>query len=161
MVHIKNITYVTGVQHHHLARYPLIIDTWQMCFHWYMFPLFSVCKGCITIIIFCKQSYTMHSLTHWGRVMNICVGNLTIIGSDNGWSAPSHYLNQCLNIVDWTLRNKLQWNFYRNSNIFIHEKMHLKMASAKWRPFSPGLNMLTWPYMIQADTHGRQARQRL
>ena len=23
-------------------------------------------------------------LTHWGRVMHICVGNLTIIGSDNG-----------------------------------------------------------------------------
>ena len=25
-------------------------------------------------------------LTHWGRVMHICVGNLTIIGSDNGLS---------------------------------------------------------------------------
>ena len=33
---------------------------------------------------------------------HICVGNLTIIGSDNGLSpgtAPSHYLNQCWNIV--------------------------------------------------------------
>ena len=26
------------------------------------------------------------SLTHWGRVMNICTGNLTIVGSDNGLS---------------------------------------------------------------------------
>ena len=26
------------------------------------------------------------SLTHWGRVTHICVGNLTIIGSDNGLS---------------------------------------------------------------------------
>ena len=34
---------------------------------------------------------------------------------------PSHYLNQCCNIVNWTLRNKLQWNFNRNSNIFIEE----------------------------------------
>ena len=25
-------------------------------------------------------------LTHWGRVTHICVGNLTIIGSDNGLS---------------------------------------------------------------------------
>ena len=33
------------------------------------------------------------------------------------WSAPSHYLNQCWNIVNWTLGNKLQWNFNRNSNI--------------------------------------------
>ena len=27
-----------------------------------------------------------HSLTHWGRVAHICVGDLTIIGSDNGLS---------------------------------------------------------------------------
>ena len=39
----------------------------------------------------------------------------------DAWSAPSHYLNQCWNIVNWTLRNKLQWNLNRNSNIFIHE----------------------------------------
>ena len=26
-------------------------------------------------------------LTHWGRVTHICVGNLTIIGSDNGLSS--------------------------------------------------------------------------
>ena len=36
-------------------------------------------------------------------------------------SAPSHYLHQCWNIVNWTLGNKLQWNFNRNSNIFIEE----------------------------------------
>ena len=36
-------------------------------------------------------------------------------------SAPSHYLNQCWNIVNWTLWNKFQWNFNRNSKIFIHE----------------------------------------
>ena len=32
-----------------------------------------------------------------------------------------HYQNQCWNIVNKTLRNKLQWNFNRNSNIFIQE----------------------------------------
>ena len=31
------------------------------------------------------------------------------------------YLNQCWNIVNWTLMNKLQWNSDRNSNIFIQE----------------------------------------
>ena len=36
-------------------------------------------------------------------------------------SAPSHYQNQCWNIVNKTLRNKLQWIFSRNSNIFIQE----------------------------------------
>ena len=36
-------------------------------------------------------------------------------------SALSHYLNQCLVIVNWTLRHKLQWNLNRNTNIFIYE----------------------------------------
>ena len=35
--------------------------------------------------------------------------------------APSHYLNQCWNIVNWTLRDELQWNFNLNANIFIEE----------------------------------------
>ena len=35
---------------------------------------------------------------------------------------PSHYLNQCWNIVNWTLRIKLQWNCNRNWSIFIQEK---------------------------------------
>ena len=53
---------------------------------------------------------------------HICVGNLAIIGSDNGLSpGRRHYLNQCWNIVNWTFRNKLQWNFNRNLNIFIQE----------------------------------------
>ena len=59
-------------------------------------------------------------ISHWGRVTHICIGNLTIIASDNGLSAPSLYLNQCRDIVNWTLRNKFQRNC--NSNIFINEK---------------------------------------
>ena len=39
----------------------------------------------------------------------------------HAWTAPSHHLNQRWNIVNWTLGNKLQWNFNRNSNIFIEE----------------------------------------
>ena len=37
------------------------------------------------------------------------------------WQAPSYYLNWRWNIVNWTLRNKLQWNLNRNSYIFIQE----------------------------------------
>ena len=36
-------------------------------------------------------------------------------------SAPSHYLNQCWVIVDWTRRNKFQWNFSQNIILFIHK----------------------------------------
>ena len=40
-----------------------------------------------------------------------------------GWvSAPSHHLNQCWIIVNWAIRNKLQWNFNRNPNIFMKKK---------------------------------------
>ena len=80
-------------------------------------------------------------LTHSGRVTHICVGNLTIIGSDNDLSplsAPSHYLKRCWNIVNWTFRNELQWNFNRNSNIFIQEiafeNVFCKMAYILSRP---------------------------
>ena len=33
----------------------------------------------------------------------------------------SHYLNQCWNIVNWTLRNKFQWRCKQISYIFIQE----------------------------------------
>ena len=54
------------------------------------------------------------------------------------WSAPSHYLNQCSNIVNWTLRNNLQWNLNRISFIFIQENVFenvvCKMAIISSRP---------------------------
>ena len=37
------------------------------------------------------------------------------------WSAPRHYLIECCNIVNRSLKNKPQWNFNLNSNIFIQE----------------------------------------
>ena len=36
---------------------------------------------------------------------------------------PSHYLNQCWIIVNWTLRNKLLWNSYQNTKLFIHKNV--------------------------------------
>ena len=50
--------------------------------------------------------------------------------TNHDWTAPSHYQNQCLNNVIWTLSNKLQWNFSRKSNIFVQKNAHLKMSSA-------------------------------
>ena len=53
-------------------------------------------------------------------------------------TAPSHYLNQCWNIFDWTLRNKIQWNPSQNSFIFIpeneFENVVCKMAAILSRP---------------------------
>ena len=39
------------------------------------------------------------------------------------------------------LPNKFQWSLNQNTNILIQE-MHLKVPSADWRPFHPGLNVL-------------------
>ena len=58
---------------------------------------------------------------------------------------PSHHLNQYWLIVNWTLRNKYQWNFNQNTKLFIH-KMHLKVLSAKCRPFCPGGDELIEDY---------------
>ena len=44
-------------------------------------------------------------------------------------SALSHNLNQCWFIVNWNLMNKIQWNFNRNSNIFIEENAFEKVVS--------------------------------
>ena len=57
------------------------------------------------------------------------------------WSAPSPCLNQCWNIANWTIRNKLQYILIE-IQIFSYMKMYLKMSSAKWRPFCLGLNVL-------------------
>ena len=66
---------------------------------------------------------------------------MTIIVSDDGLSLgrhQAHYRKQCWNIVNWTLRNKLQWNLNRNSYIFIHENAFenvvWKMAAILSRP---------------------------
>ena len=65
-------------------------------------------------------------------------------------SAPSHYLNQCWNSVNWTFRNKLQWNFNRISNIFIQEiafeSFVCKMASILSQP-----QWVNWPYDSEPD----------
>ena len=81
---------------------------------------------------------------HCGRVAHICVGNLTIIGSDNGlWPG------RCQDII-WTnviimLIGPLGTNFSKiqiEIITFSFNKMRLKLYSAKWRPFCLGLNVL-------------------
>ena len=79
---------------------------------------------------------------------HICVGNLTVIGSDSGLSP-----GRCQAII-WTnagimLIGPLGTN---SSEILIDiytfsfKKTHLKMSFRKWRPFCLSLNVLThWP----------------
>ena len=57
--------------------------------------------------------------------------------------APSHYLNQCWNIVNWTLGNKLQWNLNQNPNIFIQENA-FENGVCEMASICLGLNELYW-----------------
>ena len=83
------------------------------------------------------------NLTHWGRVTHICVGKLTIIGSDNGLSPGRRQA------IVWTnagilLIRPLGTNFSEiliGIQTFSFKKMCLKMSSAKGRPFCLGLNV--------------------
>ena len=88
--------------------------------------------------------WPLEVLTHWGRVTHICVGKLTNIGSDNGLSPGRRQA------IIWTNAGKsligpLGTNFSEfliTIHTFSFNKMHLKMLSAKWRPFCLGLNVL-------------------
>ena len=74
------------------------------------------------------------SLTNWGRVTRIYVSK-----QDHywfrwwlvAWSVPSHYLKQCRNIVNWTLRNNLH-TFHSSKCIW---KCHLQIGChLAWAP---------------------------
>ena len=90
-------------------------------------------------------------LTHWGRVTHICVGNLTIIGPDNGLSPGRRQAITGTNAGKWLI-GPLGTNF---SEILIEiprfssKKMRLKVSSAIWRPSCLGLNVLICPQRCQ------------
>ena len=83
-------------------------------------------------------------LTHWGRVMHLCIGKLTIIGSDNslspGWRQANIWTNAGILSID-PLGTNVRETLIKNY-IFSFKKMYLKMSSGKWRPFCLGLNVL-------------------
>ena len=94
----------------------------------------------------------MMGLTHGGRVTHICISKLTIIGSDN--SLPPNRRQAII----WTnarilLIGPLETNVSEILiviNTFSFRKMHLKMASAKWRPFC----CYSWPEQTTASQSG-------
>ena len=75
---------------------------------------------------------------------HICVGNLTIISSDNSLSPGRRQA------ITWTnvgilLIEPLGTNFNEmliEIHTFSFKKIHLKMSSGKWQPFYLGLNVL-------------------
>ena len=77
----------------------------------------------LAVLTFCANVMSWYYLTHWDILMHVCINKL-----GHHWFrwwlvallAPIHYQNQFWHMFNWTLRNKLQWN-YQNSYFFIQE----------------------------------------
>ena len=90
----------------HYFRHYFVLFTFSSMLS-FLFYYVNVPKGellvnlCVSILI------------DWGRVMRICVGNLTIIGSDNCLSPGRRHAIVWTDagIVNWTLENRFQWNY--------------------------------------------------
>ena len=97
--------------------------------------------------------FTTTGLTHWGRVTHICISELTTIGSDNGLS-PGRRQAIIWNNAGILSIGLLGANFSEiliEILIFSFKKMHLKVSSAKCRPFCLGLNVLTALKVLMAQ----------
>ena len=89
---------------------------------------------------------------------HICVGNLTIIGSDNGLSPDRRQA------ITWTnvgilLIGPLGTNFSEmliEIHTFSFKKIHLKISSGKWRPFCLGLNALSHTTQVRCNFKKRK-----
>ena len=96
-----------------------------------------------TGLLMCGHS-CMGFITHWGRVTHICVGNLTMIGSDNGLG-PGRRKDIIWNNAGILLIGPLGTNLSEiliEIHPFSFKKMHLKTSSGKWPPFCLGFNVL-------------------
>ena len=99
--------------------------------------MYCICISCIE-----QQTQACHkwvNKAHWGLVtpmawlgcFNSPPTSAAYMRQWIGWtlvqvmacanSAPSHYLNQWWDIINWALRNKLQWNFNQNTKLFIQQ----------------------------------------
>ena len=92
-------------------------------------------------------------LTHWGRVMHICINNLTNIGSDNGLSPGQRqaiiWTNDGILFIGPLGTNPSEILIGILS--FSFKKMHLKMSSGKWRPSCLSLNVLIIPSWVSSS----------
>ena len=89
-------------------------------------------------------------LTHWCRLMHICINKLTTIGSDNGLVPVRRQASIWINagiLLIWPLGTSIR--ILIKMYTFSFNKMHLKISSGKWRPFGLGLKLLKMSITLQ------------
>ena len=120
-----------------------ILDT-QFMKITFIYRLWRVCRW----IIHHVYSFTVRFFFFFCFLLffHICIGNLTINGSDNGLS-PGRRQAIIWTRVGLLLIGSLGTNF-RDILIEMHafscKKMHLKIPSGKWQSFCLALNELHW-----------------
>ena len=99
-------------------------------------------------------------ISHLPLVPHICISE-----SGQHWfrlwlvaySAPSHYLNQCWLIVNWTLRDTIRWNFSQKSIFFIQENVLenviCEVAAILSRGVSEWLNLTAFLGTVDSEAH--------
>ena len=130
----------------------LLIEFTQL----YQQLLYLHCRKCQ------RNSTEKQGLTYRGQEAYICVSKLTIIGSVNGLSPRRCQAIACTNAPLLPIRPQGTCYFieflFKIQKFWLME-IHLKMSSAKWRPFWLGLNVLidhTHPLSINHITTAKQ-----
>ena len=122
----------------------------RLLFHIVISGLLFVCFSSVFICLLVSSLFVMNEygniigLTHWGRLTHKYISRLNIIDSDNGLSPGRRQA------IIWTnagllLIGPLGTNFSEiliKIQNFSFMKMHLKISSAKRRPFCPGEDKL-------------------
>ena len=118
---------------------------WLGCHKYHMnyIPRYTSHVTAIKRAMFQRGQEVGYPLIHRGRMTHICVGKLTIIGSDNGLSPGRRQAIIKTNAGILSI-GPLGTNLSEiliEMHTFLLIKIHLKMSSGKWEPFFLGLNV--------------------
>ena len=91
-----------------------------------MLPYVVNFRLCLTHFPLVTHIWVSESGQHWFRQWLVA------------YSAPSHYLNQCWFIVNWTFTNKLYWCFNQNTKLYIHKNASQNIVCEKAAILSRG-----------------------
>ena len=129
---ISNTWYINGINMHGIDTVGSIPYIKSFDKHNFVCKLlFQLTKIGVSIsVIYHKITLNSWKVYEWFIYASVTLISLVQIMACH-LAGTSHYPNQCWNIINLTLRNKLQWNVYRNSCIFIQENECTNLAWGK------------------------------
>ena len=121
-------------------------------FIWYFVWLPTKCQKVIIKNVYITTATVYTEIVIWAKYsLPKSVWNVKCETRPNliyiiAYTTPRHYVNQCWVIINWTLRDKIQWNFNRNKKLVIHEnaseyivcKMTATLSREGWVKYGHG-----------------------